>query len=97
MPLAAQSLHHNIGHRLPALAAFGTVSIGMTVAAPRIPVLLNKWRTCVERIATLCAEEVAGMPFSAASNDDLAFDGRLARFAARAEHLVEVEGTVETQ
>lgn len=95
MPLSPQRLDHNIRHRFPALATLGTVAISMAVAAPRVAILLDKRRTSVERIATLRAEEVASVPFRAARNNDLAFDRRLARFAARAEHLVEVEGAVE--
>lgn len=95
MPLAPQSLDHNIRHRLPALATLGTVAISMAVATPRVPVLFNKGCTSVERIATLCAEKVASVPFRAARNNDLAFDGCLARFAARAEHFMEIEGAVE--
>jgi len=95
MPLAPQRLHHHIRHRLPALAALGTVPIRVAVATPRVAILLDERRAGIERIAALCAEEVPGVPFGAASDDDFAFDRRLARFAARAEHLVEVECAVE--
>jgi hypothetical protein len=67
----------------------------MAVTAPRVPVFLDERRASIERITTLRAEEVASMPLSTARNNDLAFDRCLARFAARAEHLVEVEGAVE--
>ena len=69
----------------------------MAVATPRIAILFNERRACIERIAALRAEEVAGVPFSATGNDDFAFDRRLARFAARAEHFVEVERAVEPE
>lgn len=95
MPLASQSLDHNIRHRLPTLATLGTVAISVAVATPRVPILLDKRRTSVKRITTLRAEKVTSMPFRAARNNDLAFDRRLARFAAWAEHFVEIEGAVE--
>jgi len=95
MPLAPQRLHHNIRHRLPALAALGTIPISVAVATPRVAILLDKRRTRIEWIAALRAEEVASVPFGTASDDDFAFDRRLARFAARAEHFVEVERAVE--
>lgn len=97
MPLAPQRLHNNIRHRLPTLPTLGTIPIRMTVAAPRVPILFNKRRARVERIAALRAEEVPSVPFCAARYDDFAFDGRFAGFAARAEHLVEVEGAVEAE
>jgi hypothetical protein len=95
MPLAPQRLNHHIRHRLPALTTLRTVAISMAVTAPRVPVFLDERRASIERITTLRAEEVASMPLSTARNNDLAFDRCLARFAARAEHLVEVEGAVE--
>ena len=67
----------------------------MAVATPRISVFLNKRRAGIEGIATLRAEEVASVPFRATSNNDFALDWRLAGFAARAEHFVEVQGAVE--
>jgi hypothetical protein len=95
MPLAPQRLNHHIRHRLAALTALGAVAISMTIAAPCVPILLDERRASIERITTLRAKEVSSMPLSTARNNDLAFDRRLARFAARAEHLVEVEGAVE--
>jgi hypothetical protein len=95
MPLAPQRLNHHIRHRLPALATLRTVAISMTIATPRVPILLNKRRASVKRITTLRTEEVASVPFGTTRNDNLAFDRCLARFAAWAEHLVEVEGAVE--
>ena len=97
MPLAPQRLHHHIRHRLPALAALGTVPISMAIATPRIAILLDERRAGIERVAALCAEKVACVPLGAASHDDLAFDGGLARLAARAEHLVKVQRAVEAQ
>lgn len=67
----------------------------MAVATPRISVFLNKRRAGIEGIATLRAEEVASVPFRTTSNNDFALDRRLAGFAARAEHFVEVECAVE--
>jgi hypothetical protein len=95
MPLTPKRLHNHIRHGLPTLAALGTVPISVAVAAPRIAVLLNKRRASIERIAALRTEKVASVPLSAASNNHLTFDRRLARFAARAEHFVEVECAVE--
>ena len=97
MPLAPQRLHHHIRHRLPTLPTLGTVAMRVAVAAPRIPILLHKRRASIERVAALCAEKVACVPLGAASHDDLAFDGGLARLAARAEHLVKVQRAVEAQ
>jgi hypothetical protein len=97
MPLAAQRLDNNIRHRLPTLPALGTVAVSVTVAAPRVPILLYKRRTGIEWVATLRAEKVTGVPLCAASHDDFAFDRGLARLAARAEHLVEVQRAVEAQ
>ena len=97
MPLAPQRLHHHIRHRLPALAALRTVPVSMAIATPRIAIFLHERRASIERITTLRAEKVPSVPLSATSNDDFAFDWRLARFAARAEHFVEVERAVEAQ
>lgn len=58
-------------------------------------ILLDERRAGIEWIAALRTEEMAGVPFSATSDDDLAFNRCLARFAARAEHLVEVQRAVE--
>lgn len=95
MPLAPQRLHHHIRHRLPALATLGTVSVGVTVATPRISILLDERSAGIEWITALRTEEVTGVPLGATSNNDFAFDRRLARLAARAEHFVEVERAVE--
>jgi hypothetical protein len=95
MPLAPQSLDHHIRHRLSTLTTLGTVPIGMAVATPRVPLLLDERRTGVKGISTLCAEEVACVPFRTARDNDFPLDRRLARFAARAEHFVEVECAVE--
>jgi hypothetical protein len=97
MPLAAQRLDNNIRHRLPALPTLGAVAVRVAVAAPRIPILLHKRRASIEGITALRAEEVAGVPLGATSHDDLAFDGGLARLAARAEHFVEIQRAVEAQ
>ena len=67
----------------------------MAIAAPRIAILLDERRAGIEWIATLRTEEVPGVPLRATSNDDLALDGCFARFAARAEHFVEVQRAVE--
>jgi hypothetical protein len=95
MPLAPQRLHHHIRHRLPALAALGAVPISVAIATPRISILLDERRAGIEWVTTLRTEEMAGVPFGATSNNDFAFDRRLARLAARAEHFVEVERAVE--
>lgn len=95
MPLAPQRLYHHIRHRLPTLTALGTVPVGVAIATPRITILLNERRARIEWIAALRTEEVPGVPLGATSNNDFAFDRRLARLAARAEHFVEVERAVE--
>jgi hypothetical protein len=97
MPLAPQRLDNHIRHRLPTLPTLGTVAVRVAVAAPRVPILLHERRARIERIAALRAEEVAGVPLGAASHYNLAFDGCLARLAARAEHLVEVQRAIEAQ
>jgi len=97
MPLAAQRPDNNVRDRLPALPTLGTVAVRVAVAAPRVPILLHKRCASIKGITALCAEEVAGVPLGAACHDDLAFDGGLARLAARAEHFVEVQGAVEAQ
>ena len=97
MPLAPQRLHHHIRHRLPAFAALRTVPVSMAIATPRIAILLDERRAGIKWIAALRTEEMAGMPFGATCNDDFALDRRLARFATRAEHLVEVECAVEAE
>ena len=97
MPLAPQRLYHHIRHRLPTLTALGTVPVGVAIATPRITILLNERRARIEWIAALRTEEVPGVPLGATSNNDFAFDRRLARLAARAEHLVEVQRAVEAQ
>lgn len=69
----------------------------MAVDTPRIPIFLDKRGTGIKRITTLRAEKVSGMPLGAARDDDLALDGRFARFAAWAEAFVEIEVAVETR
>ena len=97
MPLAAQRLYYHVRNRLPTLAALRTVPVSMAVATPCIAILLNERRAGIKWITALRTEEMAGVPFSATGNDDFALDRRLARFAARAEHLVEVERAVEAE
>ena len=96
MPLPPQSLNHHIRNRLLAFPAFTAIPIGMATHTPRIIVLLNKRRRAIERISTLRTEEMTGVPLRAASNDHLALNGRLARFAAWREQLVEVEMAVKS-
>jgi len=67
----------------------------MTRHAPRISLLLDEWRLRLEWIPTLSAEEVVGMPRRAESDNDLAFNGRFAVFAAWREVFVVVEMAVE--
>jgi hypothetical protein len=67
----------------------------VAIATPRISILLDERRAGIKRITALRTEEVPGVPFGATSNNDFAFDGRLTRLAARAEHFVEVECAVE--
>ena len=69
----------------------------MATHTPRIPILLDKRRVSLKRIATLGAEEVADVPLGPTRHHDLALDGRVAALAARAEELVEVEVAVEAR
>lgn len=48
-------------------------------------------------ITTLCAEEVANMPFCSTCDNYLALNGRFATLAARTERFVEVESAEEPQ
>jgi hypothetical protein len=91
MPLGPESLDHGVRNRLAALLALGTVPVSMAIHTPRIPILFHKRCARIERIATLRAEKVAGVPLRTTGDDDLAFDGRFAALAARREHLMEVE------
>jgi hypothetical protein len=97
MPLRPQSLDNRIRNRLATLPALRAEAIRMTPDTPRIPLLLDKRCRRVKRITTLRTEEVADVPLSAARDDDLALDGRLAALAAGREELVEVEVAVEAQ
>jgi hypothetical protein len=69
----------------------------MAPYTPRIPLLLDKRRAAVKRVAALRAEEVTNVPLRTARDDDLSLDGCLAALAARREQLVEVEVAVEAQ
>ena len=97
MPIVPESLHHSIRDWLLTLPTLGAISIGMTAHTPSIAVLLNKWSRTVEGFTTLCAEEVARVPFRAAGNDDFAFNRRLAALASGGEKLVKVQVAVESQ
>lgn len=96
MPLCPQRLDNRIGNRFPTALALGTVPMRMTVNTPSIPIFLHKRCSAIKRVATLCTEKVTGVPFGAASDNDLAFNGRLAALAARGEELVEIKVAVET-
>ena len=97
MPLCPQRLDHRIRNRLPALPTLCTEPIRMAPHAPGVPLLLDKRRLAIERVAALGAEKVSDVPLGAARDHDLALDGRLARLAPRREHLVEVEVAVEPE
>lgn len=97
MPIRPQRLNNQIRNRLAALTTLTRVPVRVTAYAPRISVLLHERRCGIERVATLRAKEVTGMPFCSTSHNDLAFYGRFAALAARAEELVEVEVAVEAK
>lgn len=69
----------------------------MTANTPGISILFDKWHARIEGIATLSTEKVPDVPLSTASDNDFAFDRRLAGLATRAEQLVKIEMTIETQ
>ena len=95
MPLRAQRFNHRIRNRFAAPFTLRAIAISMTIDAPRVPVLFDKRRGGIERVAALCAKEVARVPFSAARDYDFALDRRFAGLAARGETLVEIEVAVE--
>lgn len=97
MPLTPQRFDNHIRNRLAALPALRTIAVRVAITAPSVAILLDKRRARIERVAALCTEEVASMPLRATSDDDLALNGRLARFATRTEELVEVERAVKPQ
>jgi len=96
MPLRPKRLDNRIGNRFPTALALGTVPMRMTVNTPSIPILLHKRCGAIKRIAALRAEKVTGVPFGTASDNDFAFNGRLAALASGREELVEIKVTVET-
>lgn len=95
MPLGPERLDHRVCHRLATALALGAVPVGVATHAPRVALLFDKRRRRVKGVTALCAEEVACVPLGAARDNHLALDGRLARFAARGEELVEVERAEE--
>jgi hypothetical protein len=82
MPLCSQRLHDRICNRFAASFAFRAVSVGMAIDAPRIAVFLHERRSGVERITTLCTEEVSSMPLGSTCDNDLALDGCFATLAS---------------
>lgn len=97
MPLRPERLNNRIRNRLPTLPALRTIPISMAVNAPSIPLLLHKRRATIKRITALRAEEMTNVPLGTTRNHDLALDRRLAAFAARGEHLVEIKMAVEPE
>lgn len=91
MPLGAQRLDNRIRDWLPALLTLRAEPMRMAIHTPRIPFLLNEWRTRIKRIAALRTEEVSCVPLGAARDNDLALDRRLARFTPWGEEFVEIE------
>ena len=97
MPIRAERLDDQIRDRLPTLPTLGAVSVRMAAHAPRIPILLHEGRRPVERITTLSAKEVPGVPFRAARHDDFSFDGCLAALTPGREELMEIQMAVKTR
>ena len=62
----------------------------MTAHTPRIPLLFDNWCRLRKGIPALRAEEVTAVEVGAAGEDDFAFDGGLAGFAAGGEGFVVV-------
>lgn len=75
MPLRSKRLDDRVRDRLPTFLTLGAVSMRMAIHAPRVPILLHERSRGIERVTTLSAEEVSGMPLGAASYDDLALNG----------------------
>jgi hypothetical protein len=63
----------------------------MTPDTPRIPVLLDKRRRRIERIAALRAEEVADVPLGPTRHDHFSFNGSLAGLTPRGEEFVVIQ------
>jgi hypothetical protein len=63
----------------------------MAIDAPRIAVFLHERRSGVERITTLCTEEVSSMPLGSTCDNDLALDGCFATLASGWKELMEVK------
>ena len=97
MPLAPQRLDNRVRDGLATALALCAVPVGVAIDTPRIPVLFDKRRRRVKRIAALGAEKVSRVPLCAARDHDLALDGRLAGFAPRGEALVKVQVAVEAR
>jgi hypothetical protein len=96
MPLRSKSLDNRIRDRLATLLALRAKTMCMTINTPSISFLLHKRRARIKRITALRAEKVSSVPLGTTRHDDFALDRRLARLAARREHLVEVEMAEET-
>jgi hypothetical protein len=95
MPLRSQRLHNRVRDGFATALALGTIPMCMAIYTPSIPILFHKRSRGIKWITALSAEEMSGMPFCTASNDDFTFNGCLAALAARGEELVEVEVAVE--
>lgn len=95
MPLRPECLNNRIRNRFPTPLTLGTIPMRMTINTPSIPILLYKRRVAIKRIATLGTEKVTSMPLGTTSNNDLAFNRRLAALAAGRKQLVEIEVAVE--
>jgi hypothetical protein len=95
MPLRSQRLDNRVRDGFATALALGTIPMCMAIYTPSIPILFHKRSCGIKWITALSAEEMSGMPFCTASNDDFTFNGCLAALAARGEELVEVEVAVE--
>ena len=100
VPLAAQRLDvltDDGGPALPTLGSPPLGTLGLTLNAPRVAVLLDVGHAVLERVAALGAEEVPIVPVVAQRHNVLAENGRPAVLAPRGEELVPVEMAVEPE
>lgn len=97
MPLGAKGLDNRVGDWLATSLALCTVAMRVAIDTPGVAVFFYKRRGAVEWIAALGTEKVAGVPFCAAGDNHLAFNGRLAALAAWRKEFVEIQVAVEAR
>ena len=95
MPLATEGFDDCLGNWPPTLFAPSGITLRVAADAPRISILLHELALGGERITTLGAEEVAGVPGAATRHDDFSLDGGFAALASRRKELMEVKMAVE--